>query len=276
MHIMTPSSRFQCRGNSFRTILTTLIAVMDNPVGDSHGSALRESRRALLTSKMEVAQSVKNRFSNSLTLSAYLRDSSNEKEDSMSHLSQELQASGIARVIVFLKQEGAAEGPAKLRHLFSSSELSQASALGSGSTRKGKAHSPMTFYPHLGILYGTADRHGVALLRAQKTSCRRALRCAAPQYHPAYACGGGNTQNQDHMGTPRARRSRSLGQRLYGQRRVGRASRYGGRWETPCLNKSHCRICRVRHVGAGSGRLQNLMTPMSMAPTQQPPLQGGR
>jgi subtilisin len=131
-----------------------------------------------LTSKMEVAQSVKSCLSNSLTLSAYLRDSSNEKDDSMSHLSQDLQASGIARVIVFLKQERAAEGPAKLQHLFSSSELSQASALGSESTRKGKAYSPMTFYPHLGILYGTADRHGVALLRAQKNLV--AGLCGAP------------------------------------------------------------------------------------------------
>lgn len=82
----------------------------------------------------------------------------------MSHLSQELQASGIARVIVFLKQEGAAEGPAKLQRQFSASELSQAYALGSESTRKRKAYSPMTFYPHLGILYSTADRRVIAML----------------------------------------------------------------------------------------------------------------
>ncbi len=96
----------------------------------------------------------------------------------MSHLSQELQASGIARVIVFLKPEKSGEWPTKLEQLFSTSELSQASALARGGGRHNKAQPAMTFYPHLGILYGTANREGVAALRAEKSLV--AGLCGAP------------------------------------------------------------------------------------------------
>ena len=73
----------------------------------------------------------------------------------MSHLSQELQASGIARVIVFLNQEGAAEGTAKLQHLFSSSELSQAYAHWVRKHRKKKS----VFADDLLSLLGNPIRH---------------------------------------------------------------------------------------------------------------------
>ena len=86
----------------------------------------------------------------------------------MSHLSQELQASGIARVIVFLKPDRAEKRPDSLERLFRTSELSQTSALARGRGKSRKPQSPMTYYPHLGILYGTADRNGISALRAEK------------------------------------------------------------------------------------------------------------
>ena len=96
----------------------------------------------------------------------------------MSHLTQELQASGIARVIVYLKPDRAGNWPTSLERMFSTSELTQASALTRGGGTRRKAQPPMTYYPHLGIVYGTVDRNGIAALRAEKNLV--ASLCGAP------------------------------------------------------------------------------------------------
>jgi subtilisin len=101
-------------------------------------------------------------------------------------IGQDLQASGVAQVIVVLKrppQVGAAAGGAAAgiaprgpmldvpmhgieRH-FRTSELSQDSALAASSLTAASATEPtVRYYPNLGVAFGTVDRAGLAALRA--------------------------------------------------------------------------------------------------------------
>ena len=101
-------------------------------------------------------------------------------------IGQDLQASGVAQVIVVLKrppQVGAAAGGAAAgvaprgpmmdvpmhgieRH-FRTSELSQDSALAASSLTAANATEPtVRYYPNLGVAFGTVDRAGLAALRA--------------------------------------------------------------------------------------------------------------
>jgi hypothetical protein len=103
-------------------------------------------------------------------------------------IGQDLQASGVAQVIVVLKrppQVGGAAGGAGAaagivprgpmldvpmhgieRH-FRTSELSQDSALAASSLTAATATEPtVSYYPNLGVAFGTVDRAGLAALRA--------------------------------------------------------------------------------------------------------------
>jgi len=87
-------------------------------------------------------------------------------------ISQELRASGVAKVIVILKESVARESPNRIqsemaKH-FVSSKLSQITALASSSIDKGEELPAMRYYPHLGILFGTVDSTGLARLRKEK------------------------------------------------------------------------------------------------------------
>ncbi len=97
-------------------------------------------------------------------------------------ISQELSASGIANVIVILKPSAAASSAAAVRSEvgkhFTSSELSQSSALAASTRGKSSKTSAMTYYPNLGIAYGTVDRAGLTALRADKNTVARV--CGAP------------------------------------------------------------------------------------------------
>jgi subtilisin len=99
-------------------------------------------------------------------------------------ISQDLDATGVAQVIVVLKEPptpaaiGAAAGaalggpmlPAPLRGLeryFRHSELSQDSALAASSLTAATAVAPpVRYYPNLGVALGTVDRAGLAALRS--------------------------------------------------------------------------------------------------------------
>jgi subtilisin family serine protease len=94
-------------------------------------------------------------------------------------ISQDLQATGVAQVIVVLKAAppvaaGAAaaarpalQAPANLQRHFRTSELSQDSALAASSlTAATAAPPPVRYYPNLGVALGTVDRAGLASLRS--------------------------------------------------------------------------------------------------------------
>lgn len=87
-------------------------------------------------------------------------------------ISQELRASGVAKVIVILKESAAKEDPKRIeieigKH-FVSSRLSQVAALAASSLEKNEELSPVRYYPHLGILFGTVDSNGLSRLRKEK------------------------------------------------------------------------------------------------------------
>src|SRR3954454_3820242 len=98
-------------------------------------------------------------------------------------ISQDLDATGVAQVIVVLKEAPApavgarvtrggpgepAEQPlAGLERHFRSSELSQDSALAASELMPADATAPtVRYYPNLGVALGTVDRAGLAALRA--------------------------------------------------------------------------------------------------------------
>jgi subtilisin family serine protease len=97
-------------------------------------------------------------------------------------ISQDLQASGVAQVIVVLKQAPAAAalggraavgGPMMaapvggLERHFRHSELSQDSALAASTLTPPNAVEPaLRYYPNLGVALGTVDREGLAALRS--------------------------------------------------------------------------------------------------------------
>jgi subtilisin len=86
-------------------------------------------------------------------------------------ISQEMRASGVAKVIVILKQ--AAADTEKIRSNvekhFIRSELSQVAALSTSSLYKGVKPLPtVRYYPNLGVMMGTVNSEGLAALRAEK------------------------------------------------------------------------------------------------------------
>ena len=100
-------------------------------------------------------------------------------------ISQDLQATGVAQVIVVLRQPpqvapraGAPAGAALggpmmdvpmhgLERHFRGSELSQDSALAASNLTGANATEPsVRYYPNLGVAFGTVDRAGLAALRA--------------------------------------------------------------------------------------------------------------
>src|SRR4051812_7655669 len=99
-------------------------------------------------------------------------------------ITQDLEATGVAQVIVVLKPtaaararapEAAAERPAVEagirdfdRH-FRQSELSQDSALAASDLTAAAAEAPrVRYYPNLGVALGTVDRAGLAALRSDR------------------------------------------------------------------------------------------------------------
>jgi subtilisin len=77
-------------------------------------------------------------------------------------INQELKASGIAKVIVVLKDPNKFEG---LEEHFSHSELSQSSALIANTARRVK-QPVVRYYKNLGVAFGTVTRAGLAALKA--------------------------------------------------------------------------------------------------------------
>lgn len=89
-----------------------------------------------------------------------------------SQISQEMRASGIAKVIVILKTTAAKADTEKIRNNvekhFVTSKLSQFSALAASSIHRDDKPPAVRFYPNLGIMLGTVDQQGLAGLRAEK------------------------------------------------------------------------------------------------------------
>lgn len=87
-------------------------------------------------------------------------------------INQELQASGIAKVIVVIRPASSkAENSSRhatLEKYFAESALSQSSALAASSAPRGKKLAAVRYYPHLGVMLGTVTRDGLAQLRAEK------------------------------------------------------------------------------------------------------------
>jgi subtilisin len=97
-------------------------------------------------------------------------------------ITQDLEATGVAQVIVVLKSPpaGAAAGagaaarlrpelktPFNLQRHFRTSELSQDSALAASNVTAANAAAPQVrYYPNLGVALGTVDRVGLAALRS--------------------------------------------------------------------------------------------------------------
>ena len=91
---------------------------------------------------------------------------------------QQIKESGIAQVMVFLKQPGqAGAAAADLEKHFTQKETSPQAALanamsfraGGGSrAAKPKVPPPMRVFKNLGIMLGTVDQQGLAALRARK------------------------------------------------------------------------------------------------------------
>ena len=87
-------------------------------------------------------------------------------------ISQQMRASGIAKVIVILKKEAVNKGTERIRSNmekhFITSELSQFSALAASSLPQSVQPTATRYYPNLGIMLGTVNREGLAGLRAAK------------------------------------------------------------------------------------------------------------
>lgn len=87
-------------------------------------------------------------------------------------ISQDLRASGIARVIVILKKSAADNDVTKIRSSlekhFVASDLSQSMALATSSYYKGMRPPAVRYYPNLGIMLGTVDSQGLSSLKTQK------------------------------------------------------------------------------------------------------------
>jgi subtilisin len=95
-------------------------------------------------------------------------------------IQDQLNALGVARVIVVLRAAGAAasaDAAAVTKH-FRSSELSLPSQLAASSARA-RTPPPMVEYPNLGVALGTVDRAGLQSLRADKKHVAAVV--AAPQ-----------------------------------------------------------------------------------------------
>jgi hypothetical protein len=87
-------------------------------------------------------------------------------------ITQEIRASGVAKVIVILNQQALHIDADKTRSNvgkhFSSSKLSQTPALAASSSYRGAKLLAVRYYPNLGILFGTVDSAGLAGLRTEK------------------------------------------------------------------------------------------------------------
>ena len=86
-------------------------------------------------------------------------------------ITQELQAFGVAKVLVVLKPDAAAASASSVKSQmeqhFVSSELSQTSALAASLNTKANVPA-FRYYPNLGVALGTVNREGLASLRSKK------------------------------------------------------------------------------------------------------------
>jgi subtilisin family serine protease len=86
-------------------------------------------------------------------------------------ISQQLQVSGVAKVLVFLKPRvttSASAARQSVESLFTRSEFSQATALAESMGEKPSSVPVMRYYPNLGVALGTVDRDGLAALKAHE------------------------------------------------------------------------------------------------------------
>lgn len=87
-------------------------------------------------------------------------------------ITQEMKATGVAQVLVFLKKnvdKSAGSVRANLEGHFTKSEYSIARAVASSTDSIKTSNVPkMRYYPNLGVALGTVDRNGLAALRADK------------------------------------------------------------------------------------------------------------
>ena len=87
-------------------------------------------------------------------------------------MSQEMRASGIAKVIVILKKSPAKADNDQIRSNvekhFVKSELSQLTALAASAVYRGVEPPTVRYYPNLGVMLGTVNPNGLAGLRAEK------------------------------------------------------------------------------------------------------------
>jgi subtilisin family serine protease len=87
-------------------------------------------------------------------------------------ISQDMRASGIARVIVILTKTASGKDVTKIRSdlekHFVTSDLSQATALATSSIYKGIRPPAVRYYPNLGIMMGTVNSQGLLALRTEK------------------------------------------------------------------------------------------------------------
>ncbi len=87
-------------------------------------------------------------------------------------ISQEMRASGVAKVIVILKEPSAKVDTDKIRSNvtkhFVQSKLSQSTALAASKDYRGAKPPAVRYYPNLGIILGTVNHDGLAALRAEK------------------------------------------------------------------------------------------------------------
>lgn len=92
-------------------------------------------------------------------------------------ITQEMKASGVAQVLVFLKpnvDKSASSVRANLEDHFTKSEYSVASSVAAASKSLTAANVPkMRYYPNLGVALGTVSRDGLAALRADKTNVEK-------------------------------------------------------------------------------------------------------
>ncbi len=86
-------------------------------------------------------------------------------------ITQQMQASGVAKVLVFLKPHAttsASTARASIESHFTRSELSQTTALAASLGVKPSTVPTMRYYPNLGVALGTVDRSGLAALKADQ------------------------------------------------------------------------------------------------------------
>src|SRR5215213_3580298 len=87
-------------------------------------------------------------------------------------ISQEIKATGVAQVLVFLKpnaNQSASSVRANIEGHFTKSEFSVASAVAADTNDIKTSNIPkMRYYPNLGVALGTVDREGLTALRADK------------------------------------------------------------------------------------------------------------